>query len=130
MLDTNIISYIIREQNLTLIDKFKQISEKDNSIAVSSITVAELFYGVKKKNSKKLEIAITKFLFPLKKFPFDEKAALTYGDIRAKLEAKGKIIGAYDMLIAAHAKSIGAILVTNNEKEFKRVEGLKIENWI
>jgi len=129
MLDTNIISYIIKNRDYTLIDKFESIST-DSVIAVSSVTVAELFYGVKKKKSKKLEIAVREFLLPLEKLSFDENAALHYGEIRASLELLGKIIGANDMLIAAHAKSIGAVLVTNNTKEFERVEGLQIEDWV
>jgi len=128
MLDTNIISYVIRNRDFSLIDKFERMSV--NAImSVSSITVAELFYGVKKKQSKKLEIAVREFLLPLEKLCFDENAALHYGEIRASLELSGKIIGAHDMLIAAHAKSVDATLVTNNTREFERVENLQIENW-
>jgi len=128
MLDTNIISYIIKNRDFKLIDKFESVSMTD-TIAVSSITVAELFYGVKKKQSQKLEIAVREFLFPLEKLAFDENAALSYGEIRAVLESRGEVIGANDMFIAAHAASIGAILITNNMREFKRVKNLKLENW-
>ena len=128
MLDTNIISYIIKNRDFKLIDKFESVSMND-TIAVSSITVAELFYGVKKKQSQKLEIAVREFLFPLEKLAFDENAALFYGEIRAVLESRGEVIGANDMFIAAHAASIGAILITNNMREFKRVKNLKLENW-
>ena len=113
---------------MKLIDKFEEMS-KEHLIAVSSITVAELFYGVKKKNSLKLEVAVREFLSPLEKLYFDENAAYAYGDIRVQLESKGKIIGAHDMFIAAHAKSLEAILVTNNIREFDRVEGLSVEDW-
>ena len=128
MLDTNIISYLIKNRDFKLIDKFEIVS-KEHTIAVSSITVAELFYGVKKKNSQKLEIAVREFLYPLDKLSFNNDAALTYGDIRVELESSGNIIGAHDMFIAAHAKSLDAVLVTNNTREFQRVSNLKIENW-
>ena len=81
MLDTNIISYLIKNRDFKLIDKFDEMS-KEHVIAVSSITEAELFYGVKKKKSHKLEIAVIEFLYPLDKLAFDDNAALTYGDIR------------------------------------------------
>lgn len=129
MLDTNIISYLIKNRDMKLIDKFETMS-KENMIAVSSITVAELFYGVKKKKSKKLEVAIREFLYPLEKLAFDENAAFTYGEIRVELESNGNLIGAHDMLIAAHAKSLDVVLVTNNTREFQRVQGLKIEDWV
>ena len=111
-----------------MIDKFEEIS-KNHTLSVSSITVAELFYGVKKKGSKKLEVAVNEFLSPLEKLSFDANAAFTYGEIRVALEAKGNIIGAHDMFIAAHAKSIEAVLVTNNTREFERVDNLKLEDW-
>jgi len=128
MLDTNIILYIIKNRNYSLIDKFEEIS-KNHTLCVSSITVAELFYGVKKKGSKKLEVAVNEFLSPLEKLSFDANAAFAYGEIRVALELKGNIIGAHDMFIAAHAKSIEAVLVTNNTREFERVDGLKVEDW-
>ena len=125
MLDTKIVSYVIKNRDFSLIDKFEEMSA-DSTISVSSITVAELFYGVKKKQSKKLEVAVREFLLPLEKLCFDENAALHYGEIRTLLELDGKVIGSHDMLIAAHAKSVDAVLVTNNTKEFERVQGLKI----
>ena len=102
---------------------------KEHIIGVSSITVAELFYGVMKKNSKKLELAVNEFLLPLTKFTFDENSALEYAKIRNELEKKGEIIGSNDLLIASVTKSLDAVLVTNNVREFKRVEELKIEDW-
>ncbi len=128
MLDTNIISYIIKNRDFSLIDKFEKLSS-DHIIAVSSITVSELYYGVKKKASIKLEIAVSEFLLPLEKMSFDENAALHYGEIRSELESKGKIIGANDLFIAAHARSINATLITNNTREFNRVSNLKVEDW-
>ena len=129
MLDTNIISYLIKNRDMKLIDTFEAMS-KENTIALSSITVAELFYGVKKKKSKKLEVAIREFLSPLEKLAFDDNAAFHYGEIRVALESNGNLIGAHDMLIAAHAKSLDLVLVTNNTREFQRVPGLKIEDWV
>lgn len=128
ILDTNIISYIIKNRDFSLIDKFEEMS-KEHTIAVSSISIAELFYGVMKKNSKKLEVAVNEFLLPLQRLAFDENASYEYGIIRTKLEQEGQIIGSNDLFIAAHAKSLDAVLVTNNTNEFQRVEDLKIEDW-
>jgi len=128
MLDTNIISYLIKSRDMNLIDAFEQTSI-DSTIAVSAITVAELFYGVKKKQSLKLEVAVREFLSPLEKFAFDENAAFVYGEIRTMLKAKGEVIGAHDMLIAAHARSIDAVLITNNMRKFERIKDLKLANW-
>lgn len=128
MLDTNIISYLLKSRDMNLIDTFERISV-DSTIAVSAITVAELFYGVKKKQSLKLEAAVREFLYPLEKFAFDENAAFVYGELRTILEAKGEVIGAHDMLIAAHAQSMDAVLITNNMRKFERIKDLKLENW-
>lgn len=128
MLDTNIISYLIKSRDLSLVDRFEAAAEQA-VVCVSSITVAELFYGVRKRQSRKLEVAVTEMLSPLEKVAFDDRAAMLYGEIRAELERTGQIIGAYDMLIAAHALSLDAILVTNNIREFERAYALQIENW-
>ena len=82
-----------------------------------------------KKNSKKLEIAVNEFLLPLQRLSFDEQASYQYSLIRTNLELKGQIIGSNDLFISAHAKSLDAVLVTNNTREFQRVENLKIEDW-
>jgi tRNA(fMet)-specific endonuclease VapC len=129
LLDTNIVSYLIKTQDLTLIDQFEQASTSA-VIGISSITAAELYYGIKKKNSAKLKASVDLFLSPLTVFNFDAKAALIYGDIRTDLELKGLPIGAHDLLIAAHAISLQAILVTNNMREFERVIGISLENWV
>ena len=128
MLDTNIISYIIKNRDFALIDKFEEMS-KEYIIAVSSITVAELFYGVMKKNSKKLEVAVNEFLLPLQRLTFDENASYSYALTRTNLGSKGLIIGSNDLFIAAHAKSLDAVIVTNNTREFERIEDLKVEDW-
>lgn len=129
ILDTNVISYIIKNRDYSLIDRFESIS-KEHTIGVSSITVAELYYGVRKKGSQKLEALVNEFLLPLERYSFDENAAFEYGNIRTDLESKGEIIGSNDLFIAAHAKSLDAVLVTNNTREFQRVENLVIEDWV
>ncbi len=98
-------------------------------IGVSSITAAELVYGVTKSGSKRNCDALDAFLLPLEVVDFDRSAALKYGEIRTLLEVKGRLIGPMDMLIAAHAKSLGVTLVTNNLREFRRVPELIVENW-
>jgi tRNA(fMet)-specific endonuclease VapC len=109
-------------------EKFRNISPGD--IGISSITLAELEYGVQKSSdSKKNHDALQKFITPLEIYEFDALAAFEYGIIRSSLEKKGHLIGPLDMLISAHAKCLNLILITNNEKEFKRVPGFKIENW-
>ena len=128
MLDTNICIYTIRRQPAQVIDRFRQ--HHIGEIGISSITAAELWYGVekstqRKKNSKALE----QFLFPLEIAPFNIEAAAAYGMIRSLLESEGKPIGSLDTLIAAHARNLDLVLVTNNEREFKRVPKLRIENW-
>ena len=107
---------------------FDKISIGD--IGISSITLAELNYGIQKSsNPIKNEKALENFLLPLEILNFDFSATISYGLIRADLEKKGMPIGSLDTLIAAHAKSKKLTLVTNNEKEFIRVSDLKVENW-
>ena len=129
MLDTNICIYIIKNKPINVLKKFKKFDIGD--LVISSITVSELFYGVyKSKYIEKNLKALEDFLYPFDIIEFDENAAIEYGKIRASLEEKGQVIGGLDMLIAASAKSQGMVLVTNNIKEFKRIEDLEIENWI
>jgi len=129
MLDTNICSFIIREKPLSVKERLKAIDKNNNKIVLSSIVASELLYGAYKKQSPKLINTVKSFIDFFEVLPFDPNAAEEYGKIRAYLEKKGIIIGAYDLQIAAHAKSINAILITNNTKEFSRVNGLKIEDW-
>ena len=129
MLDTNICSFIIREKPLYIKKKLIEI-EKTNTIGLSSIVVSELLYGAKRKNSNNLIKIVNRFIDNFIVYDFDQNAASYYADIRTKLEKEGKIIGSHDLFIAAHAKSLSAVLVTNNTKEFQRVENLKIEDWI
>jgi len=99
-------------------------------VAVSSITGAELAFGVAKSGSQRNREALEKFLAPLEVLPFDVAAMHTYGPLRAELQRRGQPIGSLDTLIAAHALALGATLVTNNLEEFSRVPGLVCENWV
>jgi tRNA(fMet)-specific endonuclease VapC len=128
LLDTNICIYLIKNRPYEVIEKFRQHAPKD--VAVSSITVFELEYGVEKsQHPAKSKKALAKFLLPLNIIGFDENAASEAGKIRAALEKKGTPIGPFDLLIAGIARTMKLILVTNNTREFSRVETLRIENW-
>lgn len=129
MLDTNICIHIIRNNPTKVREKIRQLDPAD--LAVSIITVCELEYGASKSaRPDRNRQALTKFLAPFEICPFGDHAASHYGDIRAHLESIGKPIGAMDLLIAAHARSLSTILVTNNSREFARVPGLRIEDWV
>jgi len=129
LLDTNICIYIIKKKPDDVIIKLKSKSKKD--IYISSITIAELEYGVSKsKFPEKNKIALIEFLSIFKILNFDDHDAMEFGIIKSDLESKGKIIGPMDLLLAAQAKSKNLILITNNTKEFERIKDLKIENWI
>jgi len=129
MLDTNICIYIIKQKPINVINRFRQLPI--SSIAISSITLSELEYGVMKSSKPdQNQIALAQFVAPLEILPYGDDAAQYYGKIRAFLEKQGTPIGALDMLIAGHALSVNCTLVTNNEKEFSRVPELQIENWI
>ncbi len=128
MLDTNICIYLIKQKPPEVLNRFREYQVGD--IAISSITLAELRYGVAKsgyreKNTK----ALDEFIMPLEILSFDEEATQAYGEIRAALEKLGTPIGSMDLLIAAHAVSLGVTLVTNNTKEFDRVHGLSVVDW-
>jgi len=129
LIDTNICIYIMNKRPIGIIHKFKQFDVGE--IGVSTITVSELQYGVaKSKNYRLNEQRIEEFLSPLEILPYDEIAAGIYGDIRLQLEKSGEPIGPLDLLFAAQALSRDLVLITNNEKEFKRVNNLKVENWV
>jgi tRNA(fMet)-specific endonuclease VapC len=128
MLDTNICIYIIKNKPLGVKEKLSLITPED--ICLSSVTVSELFYGAEKSQySQKNKEALENFLINFNIMDYGYEASKAYGKIRAHLEKTGDIIGAMDLMISAHALSLRTILVTNNIKEFKKVEGLKIENW-
>jgi len=129
MLDTNICIYIIKKHPVHVLNNLKKRNISD--ICLSSITLAELEYGVQKSERKNQNsIALAEFLAPLEIMPFDESAAIEFGKIRALLEKNGTLIGEYDLMIAAHALALDLILVTNNANEFKRVPALRIDNWV
>ncbi len=129
LLDTNICIYIIRKKPLKVKEHFSTLHVGD--VAISTITQSELQDGVEKSsNHRKNQHALDLFLLPLSILEYDQNASRDYGKIRAELERKGQPISPLDMLIAAHAKSLNLTLVTNNEKEFSRVSGLTVENWV
>lgn len=129
MLDTNIIIYIIKHKPESVHRKFQSVSQED--ICISSITMAEMEYGISKSsNPDRNRLALDLFLVGINIVPFDDVAASQYGPIRASLEMQGTPIGSNDLLIAAHAKALGLTLVTNNTREFARVDGLKLDNWV
>lgn len=128
MLDTNICIYIMKKKPEKVLQRFKE--EMDRGICISSITLAELEYGVQHSTDPaRNEQALIRFLAPLSIVPFEGNAASEYGKIRAGLQSKGTPIGPLDMLIAAHARAEEMVLVTNNVREFERVPGLRLENW-
>jgi tRNA(fMet)-specific endonuclease VapC len=129
LLDTNTCIYIINKKPPSAISRIQ--SKQPEEVAISTVTVAELEYGVhRSQRIDQNRIALLEFLVPLTILDFDQGAAAVYGSIRASLESRGTPIGPLDLMIAAAAMSQGLILVTNNEKEFSRVEGLQLENWI
>jgi tRNA(fMet)-specific endonuclease VapC len=129
MLDTNTCIYIIKKHPERVLKKLLKLRVGD--VCISSITLSELMYGVKKSHyQQKNKEALQEFTSPFEIMSFDEEAAEHYGDIRAYLEKKGTPIGALDMLIGAHARCLGLILVTNNQKEFSRVPHLKTDDWV
>ncbi|WP_407399909.1 type II toxin-antitoxin system VapC family toxin [Anaerovibrio sp.] len=128
MLDTNIIAYAKRRRPVQVLQRL--LSHDPSEISISSITMAELEYGICHSSKPEINrIALLMFLTGIKVLPFDAGAALEYGAIRETLQAKGLLIGGNDMLIAAHARALGLTLVTHNTREFSRVEGLQIEDW-
>jgi tRNA(fMet)-specific endonuclease VapC len=128
MLDTNICIYLIKQRPPSVLERFTAFPVGE--IGISVITLAELEYGASKSSlPKKNREALQQFVVPLELAEWNAEAAFTYGRIRTALEKKGHLVGAMDLLIAAHALSLGVRLVTNNEREFKRVPGLRVENW-
>lgn len=128
MLDTNICIYLIKQKPVKVLKHFKSHSIGD--IGISSISLAELRYGVSKSQYvEKNQQALNEFILPLEVSDFNEKAAEEYGIIRAELEKKGRPIGAMDMLIGSHALSLNVTLVTNNVREFKEIKNLKVVDW-
>jgi tRNA(fMet)-specific endonuclease VapC len=126
---TDICIYLIMQHPPSVLERF--LSHPVGDIGISSITVAELEYGVSKsRRTTKNRAALAQFLSPLEIASFDRDAAAVYGRLRATLEQKGRPIGSMDLLIAAHALSLNVRLVTNNAREFRRVPQLRVANWI
>lgn len=128
MLDTNIVIYTIKNRPEQIRKIFKKHSD---SLCLSTVTLGELIYGAEKSAQPERNLVdIEGLAARLDVLDFDEVAAAHFGQIRAELAIAGKTIGPYDAMIAGHARSRGLILVTNNTREFNRVSGLRIENWV
>ncbi len=128
LLDTNICIYLIKRRPERVLQRLRALDIA--TVGVSSITVAELQYGVAKSTRPELNaLALAALLAPLDVLPFDDAAAAVYGAVRAELERAGAPIGSMDLLIAAHALALGRTVVTNNTREFSRVTGLNVEDW-
>ena len=128
MLDTNICRYLIKQKPEKVLRHFKAHSVGE--IGISSITLAELRYGVERSQQvQKNRQALEEFTLPLEIAAFDEAAAEVYGSVRAGLEQAGTPVGSMDMLIGAHALSLGVTLVTNNLREFEKIKNLKVVDW-
>jgi len=128
MLDTNIVIYTMKNKPPQVRTRFKQY---DGQMCVSSVTFGELIFGAERSaRPEKNVIAIESLVARMELAVFDGKAAIHFGQIRADLAKLGTPIGPYDAMIAGHARSTGLILVTNNLKEFSRVPGLRLENWV
>jgi tRNA(fMet)-specific endonuclease VapC len=128
LLDTNTCIYIRRQNPPNILARFQKLTPGE--AAISAITYGELYYGAEKslnpaRASKELQLLMT----ALPVLPIPVEAGPAYGEIRADLERRGEIIGGNNLWIAAHAKSANLVLVTNNEREFRRVAGLTVENW-
>ena len=128
LLDTNIVIYVMKRRPADMLDTFNQNTSR---MAISAITLSELYHGVEKSSRITLNLAaLEDFCSRIEILPYGSKAAPHYGSIRYALEKIGQPIGVNDLHIAAHARSEGLILVTNNTGEFARVPALQLENWI
>lgn len=127
LLDTNICIYVINERPAAVLERF--LVNEEAGLGISAITASELYWGVRKTGSQRNLRALESFLAPLAVMDYDLAAAQAYGELRAALEKKGSPIGPLDTQIAAHALALDLTLVTNNQREFKRVPGLRLENW-
>jgi tRNA(fMet)-specific endonuclease VapC len=128
MLDTNICIYVMKNYPQVLREKFNSLAEQ---LCISSITLGELHYGAEKSASRAANLtAIENFVARLDVLPFGPKAAAHYGQVRSELEPAGTSCGLHDMQIGGHARSEGLIIVTNNTREFNRMQGIRVENWV
>ena len=128
MLDMDICIYIIKRKPLHVLERLESI--QPDQLSMSAITFAELMNGAKKSQRVEANVSRLNALGEILEIcSFDQQAAVAYGDVRSSLEKRGEVIGPHDLLIAAHGLSLDRTLITNNEREFKRVEGLKVDNW-
>ncbi len=128
MLDTDICIYIIKRKPLLVLERLELI--QPGQLSMSAITFAELMNGAKKSQRVEANVSRLNALGEILEISsFDQQAAVAYGEVRSSLEKRGEVIGPHDLLIAAHALSLDRTLITNNEREFKCVEGLKVDNW-
>jgi len=128
MLDTNIVIYVIKRRPLDILSTFNRHA---GQMCISTITFSELMHGAEKSEHREQNLRqVEDFVSRLDVLPYGSKAAAHYGQIRADLERKGTTIGINDLHIAGHARSEGLILVTNNLREFERVDALRLENWV
>lgn len=128
LLDTNIVSDLVRNPQGRAAQQIVQVGEA--GVCTSVIVAAELRYGAAKKGSERLSIQLERVLGALEVLPFEGPADRIYGELRARLESVGTPIGGNDMLIAAHALAADCCIVTDNEREFSRVFGLTVVNWL
>lgn len=128
MLDTNICIHVMKTYPPSVREKFNDLAEQ---LCISAVTLGELHFGAE-KSARRVEnlTAIAHFVARLEVLPFAEKAALHYGQVRAELERAGTPCGPHDMQIGAHARSEGLVVVTNNMREFVRMPGVRVENWL
>lgn len=128
MLDTNTVVFTMNNKPVQVRAAF---SKHQNQMCISSVTLMELVYGAERSASPETNLAVIQgFVSRLEVLSYEEKAAEHTGQLRSELASKGTPIGAYDAMIAGHARSLGLIVVTNNTKEFKRVSGLRLEDWV
>lgn len=128
LLDTNILSELVTRPQGVVAERITRAGE--TNVCTSVIVAAELRYGARKRNSPRLTNNVEAILAAIDVLPLEEPADQAYGEIRTTLESRGEVIGPNDMLIAAHALSLDMVVVTANRREFSRVPGLRVENWL
>ena len=128
LLDTNILSDLVRHPRGRISDRIKEVGEQN--ICTSIVVAAELRYGAAKKDASRLTMQLEAVLSVIDVLALEQPADAVYGELRARLERSGQSIGANDLLIAAHALALGYTIVTDNAREFSRIDNLRIENWL
>lgn len=128
LLDTNVVSALVRDPHGGVAERIRVVGEAN--VCTSIIVAAQLRYGATKKGSARLLTQVEQVLNALDVLPLEAPVDATYGEVRAQLELAGQLIGGNDLLIAAHALALGCTLVTDNQREFERVQELRVENWL